>query len=154
CRQVMNMTGFSRTLPIFSSTSQGVAACLRVHQEKKALDDWEQLETTDIGCGTVRIMPASEDRGIAQVMGDVKDILHARVTETDVRSRRFSEAEYSIGCGGLGDRIDDYFPIMGEMLTIGGTMVWLPTDGNDTPDFLIPETDTGEITVRTVFNVS
>jgi hypothetical protein len=43
---------------------------------------------------------------------------------------------------------------MGEMMTIGGTMVWLPTDGYDTPDFLIPQKDTGQVTLRTGFNVS
>jgi len=50
--------------------------------------------------------------------------------------------------------VDDYYPVMGEMMTIGGTMVWLPTDGNDTPDFLIPKADTGRVKVRTGFNVS
>jgi hypothetical protein len=39
------------------------------------------------------------------------------------------------------------------MITVGGTMVWLPTDGHDTPDFLIPQKDTGQITLRTAFNV-
>ncbi|MBP7653320.1 anti-anti-sigma factor, partial [Candidatus Dependentiae bacterium] len=33
-------------------------------------------------------------------------------------------------------------------------MVWLPTDGNDTPDFLIPAKDTGQITIYTGFNVA
>jgi hypothetical protein len=50
--------------------------------------------------------------------------------------------------------VKDYRGIMGEMITIGGTMVWLPTDGNDTPDFLIPKKDTGKITIHTGFNVA
>jgi hypothetical protein len=45
-------------------------------------------------------------------------------------------------------------PFLGEMITIGGTMVWLPTDGNDTPDFLIPKRDTGDVTIHTGFNVA
>jgi hypothetical protein len=33
-------------------------------------------------------------------------------------------------------------------------MVYLPTDGNDTPDFLIPQRDTGEVMFYTGFNVA
>lgn len=40
------------------------------------------------------------------------------------------------------------------MITIGGTMVWLPTDGHDTPDYLIPKTDSGTVMIRTGFNVA
>jgi hypothetical protein len=40
------------------------------------------------------------------------------------------------------------------MVTIGGTMVWLPTDGNETPNFLIPKRDTGELTIHTGFNAA
>jgi len=40
------------------------------------------------------------------------------------------------------------------MITIGGTMVWLPTDGHDTPDFLIPKKDTGKVNIHTGFNAA
>jgi hypothetical protein len=45
-------------------------------------------------------------------------------------------------------------PLLGEMMTIGGTMVWLPTDGTDTPDFLIPKADSAVVKIRTAFNAS
>lgn len=75
-------------------------------------------------------------------------MLYARLGEEDIRSRRFSKTEYSIGLGALGMSVNDCMPFLGEMITIGGTMVWLPTDGNDTPDFLIPKRDTGDITIH------
>jgi hypothetical protein len=43
---------------------------------------------------------------------------------------------------------------MGEMITIGGTMVWLPCDGHGRPDFLIPKNDAGQVLMRTGFNAS
>jgi hypothetical protein len=61
---------------------------------------------------------------------------------------------FSLGGGGLGDRLEEYFTLMGEMITIGGTMVWLPCDGNDRPDFLIPQRDRGQVLLRTGFNAS
>ncbi len=68
--------------------------------------------------------------------------------------KKFSSKEYSIGLGALGPSDEDVLPLLGEMITIGGTMVWLPTDGNDTPDFLVPRQDSDSVLIRTGFNVS
>jgi len=154
CRRVLEIAGFSAAFRLFESVGEAAAFCGRQARELAALARWERLETAELDCGTFRILPASEEPGAAWVLGDVKQVLRAQVREEDLRSKRFSETEYSIGLGGLGDRVEDYFRIMGEMITIGGTMVWLPTDGHDTPDFLIPKADTGEVTLRTAFNVS
>ncbi|MDD2236363.1 MAG: anti-anti-sigma factor, partial [Kiritimatiellae bacterium] len=86
--------------------------------------------------------------------GELRDILHSRVTTERIYSKRFFDKEYSIGMGGLGAGLEDYINLLGEMITIGGTMVWLPTDGHDTADFLIPKTDQGDVMIRTGFNVS
>lgn len=154
CRQVMDMTGFSRAFTLFDTLGEALAFCHQAVQEKAALDGWEELETVQTPQGVFRFIPGDPRPAAVQVLGHVRDVLSAQITPAHVRSRRFSETEYSLGLGGLGDRLDDYFPIMGEMITIGGTMVWLPTDGHDTPDFLIPQTDTGAVTVRTAFNAS
>jgi hypothetical protein len=45
-------------------------------------------------------------------------------------------------------------PLLGEMITLHGSMVWLPTDGNFTPDFLTPA-DTGSgVPVYTGYNIT
>ena len=93
------------------------------------------MENIPLSCGKAKIIPVSPERGEVLVTGDIKDVLYSRVTREKLFSKTFSEAEYSIGLGALGDDVDDYYTMMGEMITIGGTMVWLPTDGNDTPIF-------------------
>jgi hypothetical protein len=45
-------------------------------------------------------------------------------------------------------------PLLGEMITLYGSMVWLPTDGNNTPDFLTPLDTKGDVPVYTGFNVT
>jgi hypothetical protein len=55
-----------------------------------------------------------------------------------IYTRKFSETEYSIGLGGLGEDIKDYMEIMGEMITIGGYMYGFP-QMDMTPRLLIPE---------------
>ena len=62
---------------------------------------------------------------LGELGGDTTTVVQAaaRVTPAHVFSKTFSEKAYSIGLGGLGDKLDDYFTLMGEMITIGGTMV-------------------------------
>jgi len=89
--------------------------------------------------GTARIIPCMDGRGSLKVMGDVRDVLYSRITPAHIASKPFSQTEYSIGLGALGDKPEDYLPLLGEMMTIGGNMVWLPADGHDSPDYLLPK---------------
>ncbi|KAF5042546.1 hypothetical protein DSECCO2_511500 [anaerobic digester metagenome] len=45
-------------------------------------------------------------------------------------------------------------PLLGEMITLHGSVVWLPTDGNATPDFFTPVKDTGELSIYSGYNVA
>ena len=148
CRRVLDFAGFDQTFPVFETVPEAVAFC-----ERGLPRSARQEKPLQLDCGLLTITPAATTAGAIEVLGDVRDVLHARITPAHLCSKRFSETEYSIGLGGLGDRIGDYFPLMGEMIAVGGIMVWLPTDGHDTPDFLIPQKDTGQITLRTAFNV-
>jgi anti-anti-sigma factor len=148
CRRVLDFAGFDQSFPVFETVPEAVAFCDQGRSQSARREESLQLD-----CGRLTITPAAATAGAIEVLGDVRDVLHARITPAHLCSKRFSETEYSIGLGGLGDRIEDYFSLMGEMITVGGTMVWLPTDGHDTPDFLIPQKDTGQITLRTAFNV-
>lgn len=153
CRSVLEIAGFGG---MFAGAS-GEAAATANEPEKAAVGaagDWSRAETVRGDWGTLRYLPGSKEAGFIEIAGDIMDVLAARVTPEHVFSKRFSEKAYSIGLGGLGDKLDDYFTLMGEMITIGGTMVWLPCDGNDRPDFLIPQRDRGQVRLRTGFNAS
>ncbi len=158
CRGVIDMAGLSETLPLFDDLAGARAFCAALIQRRESLEQWDNLETHETECGRFRMIPAcaahSEEGGTLRILGDIRDVLYSRVRKEGLFFKRFCETEYSIGLGGLGDQPDDYFHILGEMITIGGTMVWLPTDGNDTADFMIPRTDKGQILIRTGFNVS
>jgi anti-anti-sigma factor len=154
CRSVLEVAGFTGMFPLFDSAEAAIAALTGGGPGESGTAWLDRAETFDAECGAFQIAPASAEPGAIEVLGNIQDVLYARVTKGHLRSKRFFDKDYSIGLGGLGERPDDYFHLMGEMITVGGTMVWLPTDGHDTPDFLIPKTDTGEVTLRTAFNVS
>ena len=150
-QKVLEMSGFAKTLPHYPTLALALSA---TGNADAAEIHWDQSLPFAGKAGSYQVAPWSRDRCQVLVLGDIKDVLHCRITPELMRSKHFSSTEYSIGLGALGDKLEDYLPILGEMITIGGTMVWLPTDGHDTADYLIPQKDTGEVTIRTGFNVS
>lgn len=154
CASVLDISGFAQALSVFPTLEDGIKYAGGLLREKMSKEMWKSAETVNTNWGTFRIVAATAGQSAIEVLGDIGSVLHARITPTDLSSKRFFQTEYSIGLGGLGEQVDDYFNIMGEMITIGGTMVWLPTDGHDTADFLIPKLDTDEVTLKTAFNVS
>lgn len=149
--EVLEMAGFDQIFSVHSTLEDALNA---YKIPKKERIDWVTNSLFEDDNVSLDILEFSQDKATLKVVGDISKVLHSQLEEKDIYSRRFSDTEYSIGLGGLGERNKDFFEIMGEMITIGGTMVWLPTDGHDTPDFLIPAKDTGMVTIRTGFNVA
>jgi len=154
CREVLDVAGMIDQFVVYDSQIEAVAECNLLIREHNLSTHWDALEQHDVACGSFKFFSGSSGACDIHVLGHVKEVLDASVTEDNISSKRFSETEYSIGLGGLGNKVEDYYGIMGEMMTIGGTMVWLPTDGHDTPDFLIPKADRGQVTLRTAYNVA
>ncbi|MCE5215009.1 MAG: STAS domain-containing protein [Methanobacterium sp.] len=150
-REVLEMAGFDQIFPIYSTLEDAIASYKKPPRYSDSDVEYSEFEDDILSLKTLKV---SNKNSYLKVLGDVQGVLYARITAEDIYSRKFSDTEYSIGLGGLGEDIMDYMGIMGEMMTIGGTMVWLPTDGHDTPDFLIPQRDTGKITIHTGFNVA
>ncbi len=147
CRRVLDISGFSDSLAVYPTRDEALAHARRRIQSSPS-------EYADIEAGRVSVLNRREAHGTVDVMGHIDDVLHARVTLDHIANKPFFQTEYSLGLGALGDKPADYLPIMGEAIMIGGTMVWLPTDGNDTADFLIPKKHSASVVLRTGFNVS
>jgi anti-anti-sigma factor len=161
---VLEIAGFAGVLPMAATVSDALAGlattspqtdsagAAAVSTHSSPAD--QRIETIVTDKGTLRIQRGHDGPGFIEVAGDINDVLASRVTPAHVFSKQFSHKAYSIGLGGLGAQLDDYFTLMGEMITIGGTMVWLPCDGHSQPDFLIPKNDSGQVLMRTGFNAS
>lgn len=147
CKRVLDISGFSDSLSVFPSRDQALAHARAAARPAPA--EYDEMEV-----GRVRVLNRRQAHGTVDVMGHINDVLYARVTIDHIANKPFFQTEYSLGLGALGDKPEDYLPIMGEAIMIGGTMVWLPTDGNDTADFLIPKKHSASVVLRTGFNVS
>ena len=152
--KVLEMAGFDQLFPIHSTKEDAFKTCMALEAMRQAEKDWHDLPTYQKGRARFTVFESPSKEAILKVAGDISNTLYARLEEKDIFSRRFSETEYSIGLGAMGKDVKDCIHILGEMITIGGTMVCLPTDGGDTPDFLIPKRDTGAVMFYTGFNVA
>jgi anti-anti-sigma factor len=152
-RQVLHMSGYLPSFPLYDSVPEAVAAC-------HAGDDGSSFHAgpahPSIVRDHVRFIFEEESSGPAflHVTGKLAKVLTADITAADIRSLRFSDASYSLGLGALGGSVEEAMPFLGEMITLHGSMVWVPTDGHMMPDFFTPAEDTGEVTIFSGFNVS
>jgi anti-anti-sigma factor len=139
---VVKMAGLEKEFSIFKSIEAAIS------------ESGVAREVHELPCGRLIFQKGTSAPGTVEVLGNIEDVLWARVTIDQMRKKTFSDKAYSLGLGGLGAGVGEVLPIMGEMMTMGGTMVWLPTDGNDTPDFLVPRRDSDQVMIHTGFNVS
>lgn len=153
-KKVLDMAGFTQVFEIFPSVPDAVTDIVKKRKNpslfnelfyKKIIDEGVKL-TIEPGWMTT---PPS-----LRVLGSLENVLYSRFTEQDIRQKKFSEVNYSLGLGALGADVKDALPLLGEMITLHGSMVWLPTDGHNTPDFLTPMDQGGEIPVYTGYNIT
>jgi anti-anti-sigma factor len=153
-KKVLDMAGFSSVFDIFPDTGAAVSDIVKKRKNptlfgevfyKKIIEDGVQLT---IEPGWMTSPPA------LRVLGDLDKVIHATITESDIRRKKFSEVTYSLGLGALGSGVEEAMPLLGEMITLYGSMVWLPTDGNNTPDFLTPLDPESEVPVYTAYNIT
>jgi anti-anti-sigma factor len=153
-KKVLDMAGFSSVFDIFPDTGTAVADIVKKQKNptlfneifyKKIIEDGVQLT---IEPGWMTSPP------VLRVLGDLDKVIHAGITRADIRTKKFSEVTYSLGLGALGAGVEEAMPLMGEMITLYGSMVWLPTDGNNTPDFLTPMNPGSDVPVYTGYNIT
>jgi|694.fasta_scaffold131104_3 anti-anti-sigma factor len=148
CASVLEMSGLTGMIPVFASVDEAVVE-LREHEGKGAT-----AEGCETGAGKFVFHPVGNGAGTIDILGDIGYVLDCALTEELVAGKPFFETEYSLGLGALGGQPDDYLPVMGEAVMLAGTMVWLPTDGNDTPDYMTPRKASTTVVLRTGFNAS
>jgi anti-anti-sigma factor len=153
-KKVLDMAGFSSVFEMFPDSSAAVTDIAKKRKNPTLFNEIFYKKIIDEGL-QLTIEPGWKTKPpVLRVVGDLDKVLYAKITEADVRTKKFSEVTYSLGLGALGTGVMDAMPLMGEMITLYGSMVWLPTDGNNTPDFLTPVDPESEVPVYTGYNIT
>jgi anti-anti-sigma factor len=148
CLSVMEMSGLSGTIPVYASVAEAVRA---MQAGSAAVEGGERHQTE---AGTFVFHPVGSTAGTIDILGEVGNVIDCAITQETVVGKPFFETEYSLGVGALGAKPEDYLPLMGEAIMVAGAMVWLPTDGNNTPDYMIPRKASTSVVLQTGFNAS
>ncbi|MDD1702894.1 MAG: STAS domain-containing protein [Methanoregula sp.] len=153
-KKVLDTAGFSTIFEIFPTTDVAIADMCRKRKNPTLFNEifYKKIEEQGI---TITIEPGwVTTPPTLRITGDLNKVLHSQLTEADIKTKKFSEITYSLGLGALGTDKKEAMQLLGEMITLYGSMVWLPTDENNTPDFLTP-LDSGEsIPVYTGYNIT
>lgn len=147
CVSVLEMSGLSGLIPVYGSPGEAVHGLCN----RGASGGAEKRESP---AGTFVFHPVGSTGGTIDILGDIANVIDCAITPELVAGKPFFETEYSLGLGALGGKPEDYLPVMGEAVMLAGTMVWLPTDGNDTPDYMIPRKASTSVVLQTGFNAS
>jgi anti-anti-sigma factor len=148
CASVIEMSGLSGMIPVFASADEAVRA---LRAGGAAVGGGEGRESA---VGTFVFHTVGSTAGTIDILGDIANVIECAITPELVAGKPFFETEYSLGLGALGGAPEDYLPVMGEAMMAAGTMVWLPTDGHDTPDYMIPRKASTAVVLHTGFNAS
>jgi len=152
-RSVLDMAGVTTIFPLYPGVGEAVTACRGPLDSLSVINEIARTPVTINGVAYT-VEPASTRSSSLRVTGSLDTMLHARLAEGDIREIPLSALQYSLGIGALGEDVLDALPLLGEMITLHGSVVWLPTDGNETPDFFTPAKDTGELSIYSGYNVA
>jgi anti-anti-sigma factor len=73
--------------------------------------------------------------GTLTVTGNLGSLHAGKVAAADARETQVPPGGFCTGIGAMAKTREAASPLMGEMLQAGGTVYWIPTDGNSNPDF-------------------
>ncbi len=154
CQELLKVTGFADTFPICNTTEAADRLTQRFVNKNNFSQNWNMLGKRDLQCGTVTVMPINDGNASLTLNGDIKDILHARVTEAQIAEMKLSDLGYAFGIGALGKDVAACMPVLGQMMTTGRAISWLPADGADTADMLLVQSGQGQMSLKMAYHVS
>ena len=154
-KKVLDMAGFTTVFDLFPTAADAVADIVKKRRNPSLFNEIFYKNIVKNGVRFTIEPGWMTAPPVLWVLGDLNKVLYANISEADIRKKKFSEVTYSLGLGALGADVKEAMPLMGEMITLYGSMVWLPTDGNNTPDFLTPlDAASADVPVYTGYNIT
>ncbi len=152
-RKVLDMAGFLSIFPHYATAGEAVRVLGRAEERSLLLADLRSQSVEKDGA-RMNAESGSQKPASLKVWGDPRAIVYSHVDARQIAVLPFSGSGYAIGLGAPGRNPEEVLPFLGEMVVLHGSLVWLPTDGNDTPDFFTPVKDTGELKIYAGYAIS
>lgn len=148
-RKLLTSGGFIKVLAVYPTVEDALAVT-----GKKAMPSASVIQIAGSGWSLSAEHLADKPCTLA-VTGDQRAIHEGKVTLKDVQATRGCSGGFCVGIGAMGKNLDIAAPLVGEMISIGGTVYWIPTDGHLTPDFFTAkDSESGGMKSFSLFNVA
>ena len=148
---VLKISGFLTIFSMYKTIREAIESFTKTNGPKEEIS--QVVETFQTPEAVFKFIKHNDKSSRIRVTGNNLDFLYARCSRDSIVSESISNIKYSLGIGAMGEKEDDYFNRLGELMFVGGTVVWVPTDGHNIPDFLIPMGEVEEVKVHTTFNI-
>jgi anti-anti-sigma factor len=149
---VLKIAGFLKIFQNFDNLEEALQSFLEL--ERSNVENDLKMEQFTVKSGTFNFRKISDEPSRLRVTGSNEDYLKSQCTLDGIVTEPLSRLQYTLGIGALGSDPEDCFNILGELMIINNSVVWLPTDGHKIPDFLITSDVRSDINVHTAFNLS
>ena len=150
-KKVFKISNFDQLFPIFDSIAE---AETNISKEKDSTSQKEKPEVLEQSNATYWYQVQGQAPSVLVVDGSIKKLAGAQYSKRDMIQKPMSDIKYAIGIGSLGDSYNAVKNTFGEMLVLNHNVFYLPTDGNDVPDFLITQQLNTDMKICTLFNAA
>ena len=133
-REVLAVSGMARALPVYAALQEALDGLEAGGAEIG--DDWADALTHSASHGEYQMLPCAGARGGLRVVGDVADLLCSRATPERLTRLSLADLGYGLAVGAPAESATAASERLGEMLTLPGSIFWLPGDGRQAPDYL------------------
>jgi len=127
-RKVLELAGLSALLVSGAPPAQTVVAPAAA-----------QIKRLERESAIFEIFPGGESAHAlkCRVVGEPELLVGCRFRQPSCRSIAFPDSTFAVGLGAFGNDFEDCRDRFGEFLAVAGAAAYLPTDGTNTPDYLI-----------------
>ncbi|MDD5765525.1 MAG: STAS domain-containing protein [Candidatus Marinimicrobia bacterium] len=148
---ILKISGFLTIFSIYTTIESALTSFCTEKTEKGT--EAVTFDEFQMANAVWRVYPRSQEPTRIRVSGDNRDFLYARCSRAGIASTSLSKIKYSLGIGAMGDTVENCYDRIGELMVLNGALIWVPTDGHNVPDFLIPRGEADDVKIHTAFHV-
>jgi anti-anti-sigma factor len=133
-RDVLTVSGLAQALTIYDTLQEALDALKADAAE--AGDGWAGAVAYTAAHGAYELLRCTEGRGVLEVAGEPADLLYSRATAERLTSPPLAELGYGLAIGAPAESAAAAVERLGEMLTLPGSVFWVPGDERQAADYL------------------
>ncbi len=150
-RNVFEVSGFNQLFQVLGSVSEAESHFVNAREVAGHVGKEELSEASS---AVYQIRDLRQGPSLLTADGSIAKLPRAQYTEADLVEKTLADLKYGIGIGSLGDTYEEVKKTFGEMLILNNNVFYLPTDGNNIPDFLLADRLIAEVKINMLFSGS